>query len=195
MEILSRFNWVDVLVIIIVFRVSYVAFQDGLSHEIFPLVGAIGTAVLTLHYYHKIALLISQNLVSIPVKIMDFLVFILLIIVIGIIFKLIRVVVDKLIKVTWHPLVEKLGGLFFGVMRASVVASVVLIILALMPIPYLQYSIRDRSLTGMHFLRVAPNIYGKVSAFLPTLTVEGTSADNEGMVRELAADKSIAQKK
>lgn len=192
MDIIAKFNWVDVLVIIILFRVSYVAFQDGLSHEIFPLIGAICTLVLSLHFYHSIAVGIQQNVVKLSVALLDFISFVLLIVAIGLIFKLLRVVVDKVIKVTWHPLVEKFGGLLVGIMRAAVVASVILTVLALMPFPYLQRSIRDRSLTAMYFLRIGPSVYGKVSGALPTIKLESSSADREDIVKDLVEDKKIA---
>lgn len=194
MDIFSRLNWVDIFVIIIVMRISYVAFQDGLSHQIFPLIGTIGTAVIALHYYHNIALYLYQNAIRLPVKALDFLSFILLLIGVGLIFKLLRVFSDKIINVTWHPLVEKAGGLLFGFMRSCVVASVILMILALTPLSYLQHSIRDRSLMGMHFLRIVPNVYGKVSRLLPTFKVETRTVDREDIVQKLAADKSIEAK-
>lgn len=192
MEILTKINWVDVLAAIIILRISYVAFQDGLSHEIFPLIGIIGTIVLSLHYYDKLAIFISQNLTNAPIEVLEFLSFLILIISIGLLFKTVRVVLDKIIKVTWHPLIEKFGGLLAGIIRASIVVSTILIILALTPIPYLQWSIRDRSLTGMYFLRIAPAIYEKASIFLPGLKPEGTSVSKDSMTKKLVLDKSLA---
>ena len=194
MDIITRLNWVDIFIIIIVMRISYVAFQDGLSHQIFPLIGTIGTAVIALHYYHNIAIYLYQNAVRLPVKALDFLSFILLLTGVGLIFRLLRTLSDKIINVTWHPLVEKLGGLILGFMRSCVAASVILMVLALMPLPYLQHSIRDRSMMGMHFLRIVPNIYGKVSGLLPTFKVETRAVDREDIVQKLAADKSIEAK-
>jgi uncharacterized membrane protein required for colicin V production len=195
MNIFTRLNWLDIFIIIIVMRISYVAFQDGLSHQIFPLIGTICTAVIALHYYHNIAVYIYQNAVRLPVKVLDFLSFVLLLIGIGLIFKLLRALSEKIINVTWHPLVERGGGLLLGFMRACVVTSVLLMIMALMPLSYLQHSIRDRSLMGMHFLRIVPNIYGKVSRILPTFKVETSTVDREDIVQKLAADKTIETKK
>ncbi|MCM8761251.1 MAG: CvpA family protein [Candidatus Omnitrophica bacterium] len=195
MEIFTKLNWVDVLIIIVMLRISYVALQDGLSHEIFPLIGTIGTAVIALHYYHKIAVFISKNVISLPVAFLDFLTFLVLVVAFGFIFKFLRIIVDKLIKVTWHPLAEKFGGLICGILRASVVTSVILIVLALMPLPYLQWSIRDRSLSGMYFLRIAPTVHSKLSWVLPTIRLGEGSVGGEGMVQEIVSEKSLAQKK
>jgi uncharacterized membrane protein required for colicin V production len=194
-NIISKLNWVDILIVTIVFRISYVAYKDGLSHEIFPLLGSLGTAILSLHYYHSLSNYIYHNAVRLPVALLDFLSFVILLVAIGMIFKLLRMISDKIIKVTWHPLVEKAGGLLVGFMRASVVTSIVLMILALMPLSYLQWSIRDRSLMGTGFLRIVPDIYGKVSGALPTFKVETSKADGTEMIRRLTADKTIVPNK
>ena len=68
-------------------RMSYVAFQDGLSHEIFPLIGSIFILIISLHYYIKLANIVHQNLLYVPIEILNFLSFLVLAIVIGFIFK------------------------------------------------------------------------------------------------------------
>jgi hypothetical protein len=124
----------------------------------------------------------------------DPLCFILLLMGVGFIFKLLRIVYDKAVHVTWNPIVEKGGGLLFGFMRSFLVASVILMILALLPLPYMQHSIRDRSRVGMHFLRIVPDIYGKVSWLLPTFRSAEQDAGRRDIVRDLIADKSVAAK-
>ena len=163
MEIIRRINWVDVLVVILMIRISYVAFQEGLSHEILPLIGSIIIIIIDLHYYEKIGLFISQNLAILPIELANFLSFLILTIIIGLAFKLLAGILNKVIKVAWHPLIEIFGGVIFGVIRASIVASLILMIIALLPLPYLQWSVRDRSVTGMFFLKIGPSIYEKVS--------------------------------
>lgn len=194
-NIFTKLNWVDILIVTIVLRISYVAFKDGLSHEIFPLIGSVCTAVISLHYYHNLAMFIYQNAIKLPIRLLDFLSFAILLVVVGLIFKFIRAISDKIIKVTWHPLVEKAGGLIVGFMRASVVASIVLIVLSLVPLSYLQWSIRDRSLTGMHFLRIVPAVYSKVSGILPTFRVETAMAGGGDIVDKLTAYKNIETEK
>lgn len=178
MDILSRVNWVDILVIIVVFRMSYVALQDGLSHEIFPLVASICTAVISLHFYKSLSIYVSGNV---------FISFVILVTALSFIFKFIRAVLDKIIKVTWHPVVEKFGGLIAGVVRASIMASIILITLAMTHLPYFNVSIKDKSLTGMYFLNVAPKIYETVLWAVP---VSGSD-----IIKELTADKPAHNEK
>ena len=194
MEIIKQINWVDLLVVILIIRISYVAFQEGLSHEIFPAVGSLAIIVLCLHYYKRIGIWISQNIFNMPLDLSNFLSFLLLAVMIGVIFKILKAFLDKIIKVEWHPFIERFGGLAIGIMRASLVASLILMIIALMPLSYLQWSIRDKSMIGMHFLRIGPTIYEKCSRILPTIKVEGLSADREDLVKNLVSDKSIVPK-
>jgi uncharacterized membrane protein required for colicin V production len=193
MEILSRINWVDILVLILMIRMSYVAFSHGLSHEIFPFFGIIIVAIFTFHYYVKLGAALSQATNMLP-EIANFLTFLALLVVLGILVKLIKGVLDKIIKVEWHPVIEKFGGILVGVMRAYIVTSLVLTILALMPLSYLQWSIRERSLTGRYVLMAGPEIYSRVSAFLPTVKLGAPSADKEAMMKDLISDKSVAPK-
>lgn len=194
MEIVKKLNWVDVLVIILIIRISYVAFQEGLSHEIFPIIGGIAIIVISLKYYERIGAFLSGNLFNLSIEISNFLSFLALTIATGFVFKLSRVILDKVIRVQWHPFIERFGGLVSGVMRASITASIVLMAIALAPLPYLQSSIRDKSVVGMCFLKVGPYIYEKVSRFLPTIKVEGKAIDKEELIRVLASDKSIMPK-
>lgn len=168
MDILTRINWVDILIVIIIARISYVALQDGLSHEIFPLIGTALTAAISMRYYHELSMFI-QGMAGMSVQILEVLAFIALVIVIGFIFKLARFLVDALLKVTWHPFVEKFGGLIFGFLRASVVVSIVLTIMSLTPLPYLSYSIKDKSLLGPYFLNITPEISSKTTWALPVI--------------------------
>lgn len=194
MDIISKINWVDILAVIIIARTSYVALQDGLSHEIFPLIGTAFTAAISLQYYRNIAFF-AKNVIDIPISILDLLAFTALVIVIGLIFKLIRVLVDAIMQVTWHPFAEKFGGLICGIARGSIVVSLVLIMMALAPLSYLQHSIKDRSLTGMFFLRIAPQINKKVAWMLPAIKIERLLPPaDESLVQAIVADKSIGKK-
>lgn len=194
MDIIQRVNWVDVLVVILMLRMSYVAFQEGLSHVIFPTIAVLLVIIISLHYYQKIGSILSQNLVNIPIEVSFFLSFFTFVIIISLIFKLLRVILDKIIRVEWHPFVERFGGLIVGIVRASLIVSLVLTAIVLVPIRYFQWSIRDRSVTGMHFLRIGPNVYDKVSAFLPTVKIGGSEVKREDLINSLVSDKSIGKK-
>ncbi len=191
---IKSLNWVDVLVIIIVVRVGYVAFQEGLSHQIFPLLGSILTVIISLSYYNKIGHFISQGLIKIPVEISNSLSFLLLAVITALVFRYLKAIVDKVIHVEWHPLLEKFGGIVFGLGRAVILASLVLMIISLMPFPYLQRSIRDRSVTGMRFLEIGPELYGMASKLAPQPKTKEAVLTKEEIMKNLTADKTISPK-
>lgn len=192
MDILRHINWVDVLVVIIIIRISYIAFQDGLSHEIFPVITVVAGIVICLNYYNKIGSYISENLLKMPLPVANFLSFLVLAVGTGLIFKLVRMLLDKIIKVEWHPLIERFGGLVFGIVRAFLVTSLVMMTITLAPFKYLQWSVRDKSVTGMYILRIGPSIYEKISGVLPAAKEGGPALSKEDIINELVSDKTIA---
>ena len=172
MELIARINWVDVLVVILMLRISYVAFRDGLSHEIFSFLGSVLIVILVMRYYAVFGSFISRNTMNMPAELSDFLSFIILVAASGFLVRLLRIMLDKVLKIQWHPMIEKLGGLAVGMMKAYIVTGIVLMALDLMPLSYLQRSIRDKSLTGKYFLAAAPRIYNRLEVFLPAAKVD-----------------------
>lgn len=192
MEILSKINWVDILIVIIMLRTTYVSFKEGFSHSLFPLIAVSVVGILSLHYYPKLSYIISQNIIKIPAPISDFLSFLALVVISGLAIKFIKIVLDKIIKVEWHPVIEKFGGLIVGALRASVVTSLVLIIMVMLPLPYIQWSVRDRSVSGIYFLRVVPSLYSKTAAFLPVLKMGEAPVNSDEVVKKLMSDKAVS---
>lgn len=191
MDIITRINWVDILIVIAMLRVTYVAFQDGLSHEIFPLIGVAAIAVSSFHYYQKFSVFLSKNVINLPPVILDFVAFTILAVGTGFLFKLIKVILNKIIQVAWHPAIEKGGGLAVGLMKAAVMTSLVLVMLSLLPLSYMQHSIRDRSLAGIYFIKISPEIYEKATILFPSIKSGGAALTKEDIVKGLLADKSI----
>jgi len=169
MELINKINWVDVLVAILMLRISYVALRDGLSHEIFPLLGSVLILTLAMRYYTVLGSSISSNMMNMPIELANFLSFLALVIALGFLVRLLRVALDKIVKVQWHPVLEKFGGLAAGIMKAYIVTAIVLTTLSLIPLSYMQWSIKDRSLTGKYILGAGPRIYGSIGKFLPAI--------------------------
>lgn len=191
MDILHRINWVDIFIVIVMLRASYLAFQHGLSHEIFPLFGACLMVSVALRYYTTLSGLFARYVLNLPPSILDLAGFIAILVGAGFFCKVVGGLLENIIKVTWHPFVERFGGLLIGVIKASVVTSMCIIVLMLVPLSYLQQSVRDRSLMGARFMRIGPNIYEHVARFMPRVAVEKLVASKDELVRRLAENKSI----
>jgi len=167
MELITKINWVDVLVAILMLRISYVALRDGLSHEIFPFIGCVLIMVVARHYYTGFGGFMSRNMMNMPIGLANFLSFLVLVVVLGLMVRLLKILLEKIVKVQWHPALEKFGGLAIGIMKAYVITSIVLTTLSLMPLSYLQWSIKEKSLTGKYILMAGPEIYDRVGNLLP----------------------------
>lgn len=194
MDILRTTNWIDILIIVIMLRVSYCAFQRGLSHEMFPLFGSVVMISLSLRYYSTLSSFCTNYILKLPAEVLDPAAFLAILVASGFALKVFGAILDTIIKVSWHPLIERFGGLLIGVIKAAVVTSMVLCFLVLIPISFLQRSVREGSLLGMHFLAIGPNIYGYVSQFLPTVKIEKTVAPKDELMRQLVTDKSLMKK-
>ncbi len=171
MDIITRINWVDILTAIIVVRISYVALQDGLSHEIFPLIGVLLNAAISIRYYHDLALSI-QGVMAFPIQTLDLISILILVVIIGIIFKLLKFLVDAIVKVEWHPFIEKLGGLIFGFARSLIIVSIMLMIMLTTGLSYFQYSIKEKSFSGPYLMKVAPGVSDRLSWAMPAIMLK-----------------------
>lgn len=184
MDVLSGVNWVDVLVVIIMLRTVYVSFQSGLSHEIFPLFGSVLSLLLALFFYSKIGSAFHDTASIIPISICNLTGFVAVIVAMSFILKILKGLIDAVIKVTWHPLIERSGGLLLGMFRGAVILSTILIVIALVPLSYLQESIKEKSVSGMFFLEIGPAMYRVIS---------GGSIDDSRITNDIVATKNLPQ--
>lgn len=157
-EYILKINWVDIIILILLLRTSYVGFIQGLSYEILTLIGIITAVVLAIHNYKHVGRFFINHL-NLPVEFSNFLSFLILVFGVIVIFRYIRNIFYRYAKLEIFPTLEKFGGLIFGFIRGCIFASLVLLILSLMPNDYIRKSIHEGSLGGTLFLKVAPTCY------------------------------------
>ena len=191
MEFIRRINWVDILAIILLIRTTYVSLQAGLSSELFSLLGVYLNVVLALNYYAKIGHILSGTIPGFPLVLANFVSFLGIAVILAILFRFIGGVLDRVIKIEWHPLIESVGGLVAGLARSCLAVSLVLIILILLPLPYMQWSIRDRSLSGTFFLKIGLSVYAKSIKVLPAFVKNDALVDTEELMVSLTEDKPL----
>ncbi|MBL7068457.1 MAG: CvpA family protein [Candidatus Omnitrophica bacterium] len=166
LDILSRINWVDVLILTILFRICYVGFNRGLANEAVPLIGIYAALVISLHFYAPIGNFIS-GFTSINKNHAYVLCFVSLAAFTNYVFSIIEAyIVSKVMQIHVASLLDRIGGLFFGILRGILLASVVITALELIPIKYLDDSIYKRSLLGTRFLNIAKGAHNKTFSFL-----------------------------
>ena len=161
--ILKRCNWLDVFVLIIFFRISYIAIINGLAVELFKLLGTLLAVYLSLHYYTPLADFIGNrlNLKSTPKELLSLLIFITLVISGYLVFVILRKIFSRFIMLEPLPNLNKWGGFFFGIARFILCISLIMYLFVISPSGYLRHSFNN-SFSGRHLLKAAPGAYSSL---------------------------------
>jgi membrane protein required for colicin V production len=159
-QIAYQFNWVDLFVIIVLIRTTYIGLAKGFFGEIFKSLGVLAAVVLSLKYYQELALFFAKSPVLEPAK-AEILAFFLLTLFSLLVFKILRLIFTRLVKVEAVEGIERYGGLVLGFLRGLVLSGLIITFLYLLSIKYLKESI-ETSLSAHTLL----NIFAKVAAFL-----------------------------
>lgn len=178
-EFLQTVNWIDLLVVILLVRSGYVGFTKGLSWELFRLVGCVAAALISVYYYENVAQLASDY-VSALYPFSKLISFTGLYLIIFLIFKFINALIAKLVLIEIFSTLEHLGGFLLGLVRGSIILSLLLISLLYVPIPYFEKSVRERSYIGPGVVKIVPFMYEKASNIFPLLKV---GLRNEELIR------------
>ncbi len=167
LDILKQFNWVDLLIITLLIRICYVALKSSLFTELTKLFGTILATYLSLHYYPSLTdiFLNKMDLSSIPVSVLDFTSFIILLVVGYLAVLILREALTRMMKIESAPKLDKWGSLIFGVGRGLILASLIFFILSISTVKYLKRSLAV-SYSGPYLFEIAPKIYKGIWATL-----------------------------
>lgn len=157
---LKQFNWLDILVIIILIRILYVAIKNGFSVELFKLFGTIFSVYLSMHYYIIISNYIGSRIGAkkVLLELLATLCFIVLAILAYLIFMLLRTVFSRFIKLEAAPKLNKWGGFIFGMVRGVLLISLIIFIFVISPFGYLKNSVNN-AYSAKPLFKVASNTY------------------------------------
>lgn len=161
-DIIKQFNWLDILVIIILFRIGYISVKTGVPVEFFKLLGTLATIYLSLHYYTTLADWIVQRTPlakeKAPLEFLDFVSFLFLAIVGYFIFISLRVVFSRFIRMEATPNLNRFAGLALGIARGFLLAGLIIFMLVISSSSYLRNSVIN-SYLGKRMFKIAPNTY------------------------------------
>lgn len=170
---IKQFNWIDILVVIILFRIIYIAIKGGLAVELFKLLATLLAVYLSLHYYTLFSAFMSRfiGVENIFGKSLNTVSLIILAIISYLIFIPLRKIFFGVIKLEPVPGLNKWGGFILGITRAILVVSLIIYILVISPAAYLKHSVQD-AYSGKRLFKVAPSVYGLlwngiISKFIP----------------------------
>lgn len=158
--ILSRANFLDIVIVIILLRTCYIAAKTGLPVEIFKFFGVIFVTYISLHYYTNLADIIARSILpkGLPLEFFDFLIFFILVSAGYLGFAVIRSIFYRYIKLEAVPLLSKFGGFILGLLRGFFVTGLLVFMLSISSVSYFSGSVKHSYLGSRAFL-ISPNTY------------------------------------
>jgi uncharacterized membrane protein required for colicin V production len=165
LEWITRFNWVDVLVIVVLVRGIYVGSQRGFFGEFFYILGISTTIIFGIHFYSIGANFMNKYL-FIPLNISNLLGFLFITFCLYLTFKFIYRLLQKIIKIEVFPAINKIGGLLLGFCKGFVISVLLLLIMLLIPIGYITDSVKAKSVFGPFFVDKGISLYKRVVAVI-----------------------------
>ena len=173
LSIIKSFNWIDILVIILIFRICYIAISRGFFVEFFKCLGAIFSVFISLHYYTTLGDALSRlfKIKVISVDLWDFLAFFILWLISSVLFWFLRLVFITLIKVEVISVLNRWLSFLLGLFRGFIIVSLLMFLFSIPAINYLKKSVKH-SYLGRRIFFVSPSLYkgifkGLVSKFMP----------------------------
>lgn len=156
-SLLGRINWIDVFVVIVLIRTSYIGLSRGFSTEIPRFLSLSLVIVLTYYYYNGLGQFLSKYPLITP-EMINALAFIFLVVIFALLFKLVCIFVRFAIRIKGPDTFELVGGIVIGVIRGLLLASLILGCLKLLFPSYLNESIYKNSFSGPKIVNLAPGV-------------------------------------
>jgi membrane protein required for colicin V production len=165
-KILTYINWVDIIVLILLFRTSYVGFTRGLGNEIMPLIAIFIALIASHQLYGPISRFIAIHTpLSSPHA--GFLFFIFIAMITLLVFRFFnKLLVGKDSAVHVATMYDSACGLILGILRGVLLVSLVVYALWLTPSEYVSSSVEEKSLLAKKFLRIGPLVRNRAMRVL-----------------------------
>lgn len=159
----NRINWVDVLAVILLFRMGYIGFRLGLGAELLKLAGLTAGFFAGFRYYQQVGDWLAQR-TFLSVEWGSVAALALIVVAVYLVVTRLSRLLEKLVQVNFEKKVNQIGGLLAGLGRGLLVSSVVLVACQQLPAAAMQESIREHSLSGPLVSRMAPAVYDRLRA-------------------------------
>lgn len=154
-----KFNWIDIFFVILLFRICYIGFKNGLLPEFFRLLGLFLAFVLSFNNYILIGSFLAKHakLTGLKADVAGFsLVFLTTIL----IFKLLAVTAGKLLGNNENvSLANKITGLTLGLARGVLLTGLICVLFIHSPVKYFYKSAKEKSFSVPYASLAAPFAY------------------------------------
>ncbi len=156
-DLFVNFNWIDILIVIIIFRIVYSGIKSNILVEFLALLGVVMANFVILHYYTRFSDFLHEKLFM-PRGVQDFFAFLLIWLTVYVIFKLIINGWMLLIKAQTHPAVDQWGGASLSFVRSLFVCGLIFMVFLVSGNEYFQ-KISRQSFSGFYLLDFSPKVY------------------------------------
>jgi len=163
-SIIRQFNWVDIFCIILLLRIGYIAFKNGVVLEFFKFLGTLLAIYIAMHYYTALSDFLGERFgidKKMPLEFLDFACFMLLAIIAYLAGTLFRQAFSRLIKLEAVPMLNRWGGFVIGLARTLLLTGLIAFILSISTIKYLHDKVGD-SYFGARLIKVASVTYSRI---------------------------------
>ncbi len=163
----TLFNAIDIAALVCLIAGMIIGFKRGLSGELARLISVTLTLALSLRYFRPLAdFVISHTRLSEHPAYARPLAFILILCMAGLFFLLLRILLQRLMKITFNPKIDRIAGVFAGAARATAIVILLVLALGLWPGAWLTRVFREESAIGRAVFKGAPALVKRAETAL-----------------------------
>jgi uncharacterized membrane protein required for colicin V production len=155
---ISKIGFIDIGVVLALVGGAVIGYTRGLAEQITKFIALIVTTVVTLHYYERVAALITSNSIVPPV-IATVLTFILLAAITNVVSKIILMVFSKLITIQFVYFIERFFGSLIGAIRFLIICGMISIAASLLSLPAVDNLFKVDSISGPVLIKICPYVH------------------------------------
>ena len=161
-----RFNWVDIIFVTLLIRISYIGFKNGFLSEFLRALGLLSAFIFSFNGYTSLSSFISRHTRWTGPE-PDVISFIFIFVFILILFKIAGMAIKIFFGGENVSRVNKATGFLLGLGRGLLLIALVYTLLVNGPFAYLSRSAEQRSFSGQCVSGIAPFVYNTSMRFYP----------------------------
>ena len=161
LEIIKQLNWLDILVVILLFRMCYASTKSGFFTALFNLLGAVLACYLSLHYFALLGDFCGTYVPTppnIPLEIWDLIAFSALGMLGYAALIILREALSRFVKAEAVSLLNKWGASILGVARGLLLISLMIFFLSIPVVNYFTDSVK-KSFFSKDLIKVSTSTY------------------------------------
>ncbi|MBU4312966.1 MAG: CvpA family protein [Candidatus Omnitrophica bacterium] len=161
-----RFNWVDIIFVTLLIRISYIGFRNGFLSEFLRALGLVSAFIFSFNGYTSLSSFISRHTRWTGPE-PDVISFIFIFVFILFLFKIASMAIKIFFGGENVSTGNRVIGLLLGMGRGLLLIALVYILLVNGPFVYLSKSAEQRSFSGQYVSGIAPFVYNTSMRFYP----------------------------